>query len=103
MKNKSGLKRTGSKIVFGLISLVILLWTASLTTSFLKSVLPGQFWAVPYLGLVVFDGGMIGWMIVYLHNAEGSGCLLYTSINRPAQPPTGQRQDIKRADGRHDV
>ena len=73
MKNKSGLKRTGSKIVFGLISLVILLWTASLTTSFLKSVLPGQFWAVPYLGLVVFDGGMIGWMIVYLHNAEGSG------------------------------
>lgn len=71
MKN-SGLKRTGSTIVFGLISAVILLWTASLTTSFLRSVLPGQFWAVPYLGLVVFDGGMIGWMIVYLYNAEGS-------------------------------
>lgn len=68
----SGLKRTGSKIVFGMISLVILMWTASLTTTFLQSVLPGQFWAVPYLGLVVFDGGMIGWMIVYLYNAEGS-------------------------------
>ncbi len=68
----SGLKRTGSKIVFGLISVVILMWTASLTISFLQSVLPGQFWAVPYLGLVVFDGGMIGWLIVYLYNAEGS-------------------------------
>lgn len=68
----SGLKRTGSKVVFGLISAVILLWTASLTTSFLRTALPGQFWAVPYLGLVVFDGGMIGWLIVYLYNAEGS-------------------------------
>lgn len=70
--SNSGMKRTGSKIVFGLISAVILLWTASLTTSFLSSVLPASFWAVPYLGLVVFDGGMIGWMIVYLYNAEGS-------------------------------
>jgi len=68
----NGLKRTGSTIVFGLISAVILLWTASLTTSFLRAALPGQFWAVPYLGLVVFDGGMIGWLIVYLYNAEGS-------------------------------
>lgn len=70
--SNSGMKRTGSKIVFGLISVVILLWTASLTVSFLSSVLPSSFWAVPYLGLVVFDGGMIGWMIVYLYNAEGS-------------------------------
>ena len=68
----SGLKRTGSKMVFGFISVVIFLWTASLTVSFLQSVLPGSFWAVPYLGLVVFDGGMIGWMIVYLYNSEGS-------------------------------
>ena len=59
-------------IVFGLISVVILLWTGYLTTSFLSMVLPVSFWVVPYLGLVVFDGGMIGWMFVYLHLAEGS-------------------------------
>ena len=72
MKKRSGLKRTGSTIVFGLISVVIFLWTAYLTTSFLGMVLPGTFWVVPYLGLVVFDGGMIGWMTVYLYLAEGS-------------------------------
>ena len=72
MKNHSGLKRTGAKVVFGLLSAVILLWTGSLTVSFLSGVLPGTFWAVPYLGLVVFDGGMIGWLVVYLYNAEGS-------------------------------
>ena len=72
MKERSGLKRTGSKIVFGLISTVILLWTAYLTTSFLSMVLPASFWIVPYLGLVVFDGGMIGWLTVYLYMAEGA-------------------------------
>jgi hypothetical protein len=55
-----------------LISVVIFLWTAYLTTSFLSMVLPSSFWVVPYLGLVVFDGGMIGWMFVYLYLAEGS-------------------------------
>ena len=65
VKKRSGLKRTGSMIVFGLISVVIFLWTAYLTTSFLSMVLPSSFWVVPYLGLVVFDGGMIGWMFVY--------------------------------------
>lgn len=65
-QKKSGLKRTGSMITFGLISVVIFLWTAYLTTSFLSMVLPTSFWVVPYLGLVVFDGGMIGWMTVYL-------------------------------------
>ncbi len=72
MKKRSGLKRTGSMIVFGLISVVILLWTGYLTTSFLSNALPGAFWIVPYLGLVVFDGGMIGWLFVYLYLAEGS-------------------------------
>ncbi len=72
VKKRSGLKRTGSMIVFGLISVVILLWTGYLTTSFLSTVLPASFWIVPYLGLVVFDGGMIGWMFVYLYLAEGS-------------------------------
>ena len=71
-QKRSGLKRTGSMIVFGLISVVIFLWTGYLTTSFLSMVLPSSFWVVPYLGLVVFDGGTIGWMFVYLYLAEGS-------------------------------
>jgi len=28
--------------------------------------LPGQFWLVPLLGLVVFDVGMIAWLFVFL-------------------------------------
>ena len=72
MKSRSKLKQTISKIVFLLISTTILLWTMYLTTSFLTMVLPASFWIVPYLGLVVFDGGMIGWMIVHLYLAEGA-------------------------------
>ena len=72
MKPRSKLKQTISKIVFLLISTTILLWTMYLTTSFLTMVLPASFWIVPYLGLVVFDGGMIGWMIVHLYLAEGA-------------------------------
>ncbi len=72
LKSRSKLKQTISKIVFLLISTTILLWTGYLTTSFLSMVLPASFWIVPYLGLVVFDGGMIGWMIVNLYLAEGA-------------------------------
>ena len=36
-----------------------------------RQALPGAFWIAPYLGLVVFDVGTIGWMIVNLFLAEG--------------------------------
>jgi hypothetical protein len=65
-------KRTATKIIFGLISAALLMWTAYLTVSFLSVALPGAFWLAPYLGLVVFDAGMIGWLFVYLYLAEGA-------------------------------
>jgi hypothetical protein len=66
------LKRQISKIVFYLVAVVLLIWTASLTVSFIQSALPNAFWAVPYLGLVVFDGGMVAWMFVFLSHAQGA-------------------------------
>jgi hypothetical protein len=79
------LNKTIAKIIFYLVAVTLLVWTASLTVSFLQSVLPNAFWAVPYLGLVIFDGGMIAWMIVFLSHAQGaiqrSTALILTVFN----------------------
>src|SRR5690606_28086780 len=42
------------------------------TVSFLSMALPASFWIAPYLGLVVFDAGMLGWLAVFLYLAEGA-------------------------------
>lgn len=65
-------RRMAAKIVFGFIAVALFMWTAYLTVSFLTMALPGAFWIAPYLGLVVFDLGTIGWMIVNLFLAEGA-------------------------------
>ena len=66
------INRTIAKILFYAVALTLLMWTASLTVSFLQSVLPNSFWLVPILGLVVFDGGMVAWMFVFLSHAQGA-------------------------------
>lgn len=66
------INRTIAKFLFYAVALTLLLWTASLTVSFLQSVLPNSFWLVPFLGLVVFDGGMVAWMFVFLSHAQGA-------------------------------
>ena len=66
------LNRTIAKFLFYGVAIVLLVWTSSLTYSFLSMALPGMFWAVPLLGLVVFDAGMIAWMFVFLSHAEGA-------------------------------
>ena len=66
------LNRSIARIVFYLVALTLLTWTASLTYSFLSNALPDAFWLVPLFGLVVFDGGMIAWLIVFLSHAEGA-------------------------------
>ena len=66
------LNRTIAKFVFYTIVIILLGWTSSLTYSFLSMAMPGEFWLVPLFGLVVFDGGMIGWLIVFLSFAEGA-------------------------------
>lgn len=79
------LNRTIAKIVFYIVAAVLFTWTASLTVSFLQMALPNTFWAVPYLGLVIFDGGLIAWMIVFLSHAQGAiqraTALMLTIIN----------------------
>lgn len=66
------LNRTIAKFLFYGVAVVLLAWTSSLTYSFLDMALPGTFWLVPLLGLVVFDVGMIAWMFVFLSHAEGA-------------------------------
>ena len=66
------LNRTIAKFLFYGVAIILLVWTSSLTYSFLSMALPGMFWAAPLLGLVVFDAGMIAWMFVFLSHAEGA-------------------------------
>ena len=66
------LNRTIAKFLFYAVTIVLLAWTSSLTYSFLSMALPGTFWLVPLLGLVVFDVGMISWLFVFLSHAEGA-------------------------------
>ena len=66
------LNRTFAKFLFYAVALIILLWTASLTYSFVSNALPNVFWLVPLFSLVVFDGGMIAWLFVYLGYADGT-------------------------------
>lgn len=66
------MNRTLSKFLFYAVAIVLLMWTSSLTYSFLSMALPNTFWAVPLLGLVVFDVGMVSWLFVFLGHAEGN-------------------------------
>lgn len=62
-----------ARTVFYIVALVTLAWTASLTYTFVSDALPNMGVIVPAFALIVFDGGMLAWLIVYLHYAEGAG------------------------------
>ena len=66
------LNRTIAKFLFYAVALVLLLWTSSLTYSFLSMALPNSFWLVPLLGLVVFDAGMVAWLFVFVSRASST-------------------------------
>lgn len=66
------LGRTLAKGIFYFVAVTILVWTGSLTYSFISNALPGVHFLVPLLGLVVFDVGTIAWMYVFLSYAEGA-------------------------------
>ncbi len=55
------------------VATVLILWTASLTYSFVRTALPQVHWIVPVFALVVFDIGMLAWLKVFLDYAQGSG------------------------------
>lgn len=67
------LNRTIAQIAFYAVAGVLLLWTASLTYSFVAQALPDMPWFVPLLALIVFDAGMVAWMVVFLSYAQGAG------------------------------
>lgn len=67
------LSKTIAKLVFYGVATVLIIWTASLTYAFVAGALPAMAWYVPLLSLVVFDLGMIAWLYVYRHHAQGSG------------------------------
>jgi hypothetical protein len=67
------MSKTFAKGLFYFVMVVLFLWTASLTYSFVSNVLPGAAWYVPLFSLVAFDVGMIAWMVVFIDYAEGSG------------------------------
>lgn len=65
--------RAIAKLLFYLVAGILLIWTGSLTVSFVSNALPGQFFLVPYLALITFDAGMVAWLFVFLRYAEGTG------------------------------
>lgn len=68
----SSISKVIAKGVFYAVAIVLILWTASLTYSFVRGALPHMAWYVPLLSLVVFDVGMIAWMFVFLNHAQGT-------------------------------
>lgn len=66
------LSRSFAKLAFYIVAVVLVSWTATLTYSFVASALPNLHWMVPLFSLIAFDGGMIAWLFVFLHFAEGS-------------------------------
>lgn len=66
------LKSTTARLVFYAVALTLLAWSASLTYSFISNALPNSFFLVPAMGLVVFDVGMIAWLVVFLSYAQGA-------------------------------
>lgn len=64
--------RTLTFILVLLMSLVLLVFTASRTLDLLQTFLPaGQQSAFAYLGLVAFDGGLVGWSLFFAYGARG--------------------------------
>ena len=59
-----------AKTVFYLLAGVLLVWTASLTLSFLGRALP-EIKLAKYFALAVFDIGAVAWLLVFIASAEG--------------------------------
>ena len=65
--------KTISRFLFYAVAVVLFLWTANLTLSFVGNILPRAHFLVRFQSLVVFDFGMIAWLIVFIYLAAGNG------------------------------
>jgi hypothetical protein len=70
MENRSKTVETLSKVLFYAMVAVLFVWTFSLNMAFVGRILPDKPLAV-YFSIVLFDGGTLGWMFIFLNNARG--------------------------------
>lgn len=66
------MKNSIAKVAFYFVAVVLVVWTSTLTYSFVRQALPTASWFVPLFALVVFDAGMIAWLIVFIDHAAGN-------------------------------
>ena len=59
-----------SKALFYVVAAVLVIWTGSLTYLFIEQALPTQT-VTRYFALVVFDVGMVSWLLIFMFGAEG--------------------------------
>jgi hypothetical protein len=65
------MSKQAAKVIFYALAAMVFLWTASLSYRFLADVLPGFGRSLPAVGLIVLDLGVIAWLVVFVHLAEG--------------------------------
>src|SRR5215472_4971260 len=58
-------------IVLALMSLLLLAFTGSRTLDLLQTLLPSSQGVFAWLGLVAFDGGLLGWSLFFSYGARG--------------------------------
>lgn len=66
------MKNSIAKVAFYFVAVVLVVWTSTLTYSFVRQALPVASWFVPLFALVVFDAGMIAWLVVFIDHAAGN-------------------------------
>ncbi len=59
-------------ILIGLMELALLAFTASRTLDLLQQLLPANQAIFAWLGLVAFDGGLVGWSLFFSYGARGA-------------------------------
>ncbi len=66
------MSQRATSILIGLMELALLAFTGSRTLDLLQQLLPANQSIFAYLGLVAFDGGLVGWSLFFVYGAHGS-------------------------------
>jgi hypothetical protein len=62
-----------ASVLFYVISGGLLVYAAARSLDFITKTLPADQQLIGYLGLLATSGGMVGWLLVFLHKADGLG------------------------------
>lgn len=66
------LSRGFAKVLFFFVSGVLLLWTGRMSYTLLSELLPDLLFAGLF-GLILFEGGLLAWLYIFINGAEGQG------------------------------